>query len=151
MVWGEDCRGLRGAPIFATALATLTVLKVRSMVFILVPYHERSLVTRYRGGFLRAWRAHPCSLSKQVCFAIDFFDFSRHAFRFHTFLHEIPVSSTTIAGIAVATNGQAQAVRISRELQQIDTVTQQNTFAMEINDISNALEKLIGKFRLQST
>ena len=71
---------------------------------------------------------------------------------------EIKQTSDIIAGIAVASNEQAEGVnQISIGLQQIDAVTQQNTAAAEqsasaaneMSGMATNLQRLIAKFRLR--
>ena len=82
---------------------------------------------------------------------------SRTAEVLNTIVEEIRQTTDLIAGIAVASQEQAQGVsQVTVGLQQIDAVTQQNTAAAEesasaaneMNGMAGKLQEVIGRFKL---
>jgi methyl-accepting chemotaxis protein len=73
-------------------------------------------------------------------------------------VEQIKQTTDLVAGIAVASNEQAQGVgQITIGLQQIDSVTQQNTAAAEesasaaaeMSSMATSLQKNVAKFKLR--
>jgi len=76
----------------------------------------------------------------------------------NTIVDQIKKTTDLVAGIATASNEQAQSVgQVTVELQQIDAVTRQNTAAAEesasaanqMSDMAATLRELVGQFRLR--
>lgn len=76
----------------------------------------------------------------------------------NTIVEQIKQTTDLVAGIAVASNEQAQGVgQVTIGLQQIDAVTQQNTAsaeesasaANEMSAMATSLQKLVGQFKLR--
>jgi len=77
----------------------------------------------------------------------------------NTIVEQVKQTTDLVAGIAIASNEQAEGVnQVSIGLSQIDTVTQQNTAAAEesasaANEMSSmavSLQKLVGQFKLRA-
>ena len=84
---------------------------------------------------------------------------SRTAEILNSIVDQIKQTTDLVAGIAVASNEQAQGVaQVTVGLQQIDSVTQQNTAAAEesasaageMNGMASNLQQLVAKFKLRS-
>ena len=84
---------------------------------------------------------------------------TRTAEMLNTIVEQVKQTTDIIAGIAVASNEQAQGVnQVSIGLQQIDAVTQQNTAsaeqsasaASEMSSMAASLQKLVGQFKLRA-
>jgi methyl-accepting chemotaxis protein len=76
----------------------------------------------------------------------------------NTIVEQVKQTTDLVAGIAVASNEQAQGVnQVTVGLQQIDTVTQQNTAAAEesasaaseMSSMATNLQKLVAQFKLR--
>jgi len=76
----------------------------------------------------------------------------------NTIVEQVKQTTDIVAGIAVASNEQAQGVnQVSLGLQQIDSVTQQNTAAAEesasaaneMSSMATTLQKLVAQFKLR--
>ena len=76
----------------------------------------------------------------------------------NTIVEQVQQTTDLIAGIAIASNEQAQGVnQVSIGLQQIDTVTQQNTAAAEesasaaseMQTMATNLQTLVAQFKLR--
>ncbi|MCL2711140.1 MAG: methyl-accepting chemotaxis protein [Planctomycetaceae bacterium] len=85
---------------------------------------------------------------------------TRTAVTLNSIVDQVKQTTELVAGIAIASNEQAQGVnQVALGLQQIDAVTQQNTAsaeesasaANEMHAMATNLQKLVGQFKLRST